>query len=316
MHKEIRNTLVWIFFATVLLLTAVWQAQVSAAKDLETRKRELPPPAKTKLAVRPPPAVFTGDVVADYIARCEKGMTDQEIGWILEDFRNAGLDLEPTEESSAAARIAFYARQNRWYRDSLADGLRLSTAQSAEVEQYLADMMHEVTQAVLQGSTVGVFLPASTTSDQLHSLFRHWFFSSAKDGIGISPRGLFTSTPSQQDILDNSISAEQPDPFEDPTPVSPPSSADSDRLTLKGKTAATYPPYEDYPIPPGFGATDHDFPILKSQQMILSTRSDPDTLARFIHNVRRLHPAQLRILLLREPATAARIQQALEGESH
>jgi len=69
MHKEIRNTLTYIVVATFVMITAVWQAQVSAKRDLEARHRALPPPAKTKLATRAGQHPFTGDPVAAYLAR-------------------------------------------------------------------------------------------------------------------------------------------------------------------------------------------------------------------------------------------------------
>lgn len=319
MHKEIRNTLAYIVVATFVMITAVWQAQVSAKRDLEARHRALPPPSKTKRADRPVPQPFTGDVVADYVARCEKGMTDQEIGWILEDFKNAGLDILPAEGSPDTDLISFHKRQNRWYRDSLADGLRLSTAQSADVDRNLARHLQVVSDVAMHVATDEEIEEMSELADdQISLLFRRWFFSSVKDGrdIGIAPPGLFTPTPGQQDILDNSISKVQPDPFDNVPSISQPPPADSGRSTLKGKTAATYPIDEDYPIPAGFGAADRSFPILKSQQTIASRRTDPDTAVRFIHNVRHLHPAQLKVLLLAEPEMAKKIQAALEAQTN
>jgi hypothetical protein len=133
------------------MFTAVWQAQVAAKRDLEARKRMLPPPPKTKHAIRPAPQAFTGDVVADYIARCEKGMTDQEINWILEDFRNAGLDFDwgnpaATIEQAVHCRVA----QQRWYHDALVDGLRLSPEQSTQVAKKLDELFEKDKQEFLK----------------------------------------------------------------------------------------------------------------------------------------------------------------------
>lgn len=114
-----------------MLTTAVWQAQVAAAKDAQVSHKTPPPPEKTRHAVRPAPANLSVDPVADYIARSEKGMTDQEIGWALEDFRYAGLDLGirvASPEDYFKQRNA----QHRWYCDAIAKGLILTPAQTKQ----------------------------------------------------------------------------------------------------------------------------------------------------------------------------------------
>jgi hypothetical protein len=244
-------------------------------------------------------------------------MTDQEIGWILEDFRNAGLDIIPPEDSSDIALIDFHRCQNRWYRDALTDGFRLSPAQSAEVDQHLAHHLQVASDIATHLATDEQREEMSElTDDDISSLFRRWYFSSAKDTVGISPANLFTPTSGQKDMLDNSFfQLVLADPFENGPPTSQAPAKASGNSTLKGKTAATYPIWEDYPIPTGFEVADRTFPFLKSQPVILSSRTDPDNPAKFIHNVRHLHPAQLKILLLSKPEVVARIQLALESES-
>lgn len=139
MHKEIRNTLAYIVVATFVMVTAVWQAQVSAKRDLEARRRTLPPPAKTKYAIRAVPQPFAGDPVPNYNARRAKGLTDQEIGWIVEDFLTAGLDLgirvAPMEDYLAQRKA-----QDRWYHDALVEAWSLTPEQSAQVTAKLADL--------------------------------------------------------------------------------------------------------------------------------------------------------------------------------
>lgn len=84
------------------------------------------------------------NVVEDYLARCKKGMTAQEVRWIVEDFQTAGLDAEirtATPEEYAAQRRA----QHSWYLDLLAEGLALSNDQrlaaSEELDALLAEAL-------------------------------------------------------------------------------------------------------------------------------------------------------------------------------
>src|SRR6478672_404053 len=148
MNKDLRNMLVWMVFASALVGMAFWQAQVAAAQEAAAKNKALPPPAKTRHATRPAPVVFTGDPAADYIARCEKGLTDQEIGWIIEDFTNAGLAVDllgpnfvhRTRDELTGRQKEFLDRraaQYRWYHDALVDGLRLNPTQSSQAVEKL-----------------------------------------------------------------------------------------------------------------------------------------------------------------------------------
>ncbi len=322
-HQEIKSTLLWIALATVVGLVGIWQAKVAIGQGLHPVQESLPPPLKTRVAVRPPPEVFTGDVVEDYIARCNKGLSDQEIGWIVTDFRNAGLDDPPADNSPDNILIDYHKRQNRWYCDAIIDGLRLSSSQSAEAAQNLAELLQEVSDAFLHGIASEKY--KEFTPKELQSLFHNWIFSSNESGerVRIPPRTLFTPTAHQQDILDHSFGAggSEADPFDSApaaSPASPVTQAppiDPSQPTLKGKTAATYPIEEDYPIPAGFEEADQTFPILKSQQMVGVGKNEPAVSDPFIHNVRHLHPAQLKVLLLFKPQMAAEIQAALDKVS-
>ncbi len=319
-HQQIKSTLLWIVLASVVGLAGIWQVKVAIGQGLHPADEDLPPPLKTRVTVRPPAKVFTGDVVEDYIARCDKGLTDQEIGWIVTDFRNAGLDSPPAAGSPDNVIIDYHKRQNRWYDDAITDALRLSPSQSAEVGQNLTKLLQEVSDAFLHGVATEKYKEFTPT--ELQSLFRNWIFSSKESGerVIIPPRTLFTPTPQQQDILDHSFGAggSEADPFDSTKTTSPASPArqtqpiDTSAPTLDGKTAATYPIEEDYPIPAGFEEADQSFPILKSQQLVGLDREEPGVSDPFIHNVRHLHPAQLKALLVFKPTMAAKIQAALD----
>jgi hypothetical protein len=119
--KEIRHPLVLLGIAACFLGGAVWQGQVASARELAQRQHTLPAPAKTKHAVRPAPVLFSGDSVADYVAHCEKGMTDQEILWIPENLKKADLKdgRFPSSSQNADHFPAFFAQRaarHRWYR--------------------------------------------------------------------------------------------------------------------------------------------------------------------------------------------------------
>ncbi len=102
------------------------------------------------------------DVVEDYLARCKKGMTAQEVRWIVEDFQRAGLgegqgsvltntgrlvnDPSRVTEGKINTELAVQLRtaslecarnQREWYGNALADGLRLDAAQKKALKERL-----------------------------------------------------------------------------------------------------------------------------------------------------------------------------------
>jgi hypothetical protein len=139
MHPEIKNTVVWMTGATLITGLALWQSQVALTQDRRAAEAAPPPPVRTRHAERTTPERPAGDPVANYLARQEKGLSDREIRWIVDDFKSAGLDLglrAATREEYLAQRQA----QDRWYRDALVDGWCLDAAQTAQVTLKLADL--------------------------------------------------------------------------------------------------------------------------------------------------------------------------------
>jgi hypothetical protein len=139
MRQDLKNTLIWMVCATLITGLAIWQAQVAVTQDRRADQVALPPPVKTRHAERSPNLSVSGDVVANYQARQEKGLSDREIGWILEDFKAARLDLGyrmATREEYLAQRQA----QDRWYRDAFVEGWNLSEPQAAQVSLKLTDL--------------------------------------------------------------------------------------------------------------------------------------------------------------------------------
>lgn len=139
MHQDIKNTLIWMVGATLILGIAIWQAQVAVTQDRLASEITLPPPVKTRSADRAPTETVVLDPISNYQSRKEKGLTVQEIGWILDDFKTAGLDLgirAATREEYLLERLA----QDRWYRDALVEGWSLSKEQAAEVTRKLSEL--------------------------------------------------------------------------------------------------------------------------------------------------------------------------------
>lgn len=69
------------------------------------------------------------DPIAAYLERAKRGMTDQEIRWMIEDFQAAGLDKE---EHSLKGILR--AKQQLWYLEALTEALQLSQEQRAQAK--------------------------------------------------------------------------------------------------------------------------------------------------------------------------------------
>ncbi|OYV07577.1 MAG: hypothetical protein CFE26_00280 [Verrucomicrobiales bacterium VVV1] len=79
------------------------------------------------------------DPISAYLERAKRGMTDQEIRWMIEDFQTAGLDETSDPEDQKAGYDGYNerfcriqrARQNAWYLIALGEGLDLSSDQKS-----------------------------------------------------------------------------------------------------------------------------------------------------------------------------------------
>ncbi len=77
------------------------------------------------------------DPIATYLERAKRGMTDQEIRWMIEDFQTAGLDESLSELQTETFARAHRTRQNAWYLETLGDALNLSSQQKAVARERL-----------------------------------------------------------------------------------------------------------------------------------------------------------------------------------
>jgi hypothetical protein len=327
MHQEIKTTVVWLALALLLTFAGFWQAKVAVNHDTQVLHPELPPPAKTKRALRTPATPFTGDVVADYITRCEKGTTDQEIRWILEDFRNAGLDFD-WRDRTVAIEEAFHRRatQHRWYHDALVDGLRLSREQSAEVNTHLNQLL-EREKVDLIGPTNSTHRDRKIDNEKLSESVRDlatptlWAFSTEV----CMPWKLATLLPAQGEITWKKwLESDEDEKLKSFDQDRGPSNPDNESLSF----LMPYPMkifggmgQADLLLPYDFQPANGIFPFLKNQRFTMNEVGDPfpsspaesyppDPLV----NVRILHPAQLRMALLFNPEWARKIQSALDAK--
>lgn len=78
----------------------------------------------------------SSDPIAAYLERAKRGMTDQEIRWMIEDFQTAGLD-----EEDHSLKGILRARQQVWYLEALSEGLQLSRDQKARAKAAMDELL-------------------------------------------------------------------------------------------------------------------------------------------------------------------------------
>lgn len=331
--KNLYLTITWMILASLLTLGAFWQAQIAITRDAEARHRLPPPPLKTRHAVRVAEMPWSGDVVADYIARCGKGMTDQEIRWIVEDFQNAGLEQgHPWEETNYPADTVsppspaelesleiHAAAQQRWYRRTLVDGFRLSPEQSAQLNRSLTELRKKSQTEFIDILVHGFPPDPKRREGERDERWLSWssfyfyrpearpwklcMFTSQQEKLTYKPYYDIRDDPKGDGRHDPSLPDMRLLSSAPPGLLFLLSSPDYD-----GGSKAGVPIFLDQA-----GAI---FPYLAVQQFIPpSDNADPfaEIPDHFLENLRILHPAQLKTLLLFSPANAALILTALDG---
>jgi hypothetical protein len=304
MSKHLKNSTAWIVFASFATAAAIWQAQISVATDLKARHQTLPPPQKTRHAIRPLPVPWSGDFVGDYTRRCQTGLTERQIGWIIEDFKTAGLDqgirVAPREEYLAQRQA-----QHRWYHDALAEGLRLTPEQSAQASARLAERFDQAKADFIEALATAPrpfehqgkwYVVTGTAPIELLISPKLWMLDPA---AGLMPWDLCQLAPGQEQITWKRWYENQEDEasFLLPRPVI------TDGYGFQNLAPAR------------LLAANSILPFLSGQEF--KPAADPlvtgtDQAVDLVSQVKTLHPAQLKILLLLEPAMAVQIEQALE----
>lgn len=333
MRQEIKATAIWLLLAVFLTSAGFWQIKVAVARDSRSLHRELPLPSETKRTIRPPQAEFTGDVVADYVARCEKGMTDQDILWILDDFHNAGLDLDWRDPAVTIEEVLDNRKAlNRWYHDALVDGLRLSPEQSTQASRTLDELFEKEMQWFLEqrksrsepfndwlGNTNPnlVYPDAREIIADLSGAMVS--FSDIPEATPYYPWKLCQLTPEQEKLTWKQLFLI----FEGTNHEI--ESEDAPGL-VGGSLFRREDFHRGYPIDELLVTQDDlpslIFPLLTQQKLIaknnpnspFSDPSDPPGLST-LENVRLLHPCQLKALLLFNPRLPPILQSQLEQQS-
>ncbi len=152
----------WLVLILIVLIGGCWLA-VTGVQAFVKEMTELQggAPREGKSAERAPTLGPVADVVAAYRERSTKGMSKDEIRWILKDFEKLGYTEEllafriisdrgiyegkgwerpdATERASLrAAALRTATREREWFAAALAEGLMLNREQQAEMKQKLA----------------------------------------------------------------------------------------------------------------------------------------------------------------------------------
>lgn len=150
----------WSFAGLFLLGLAGWEAvQVNSGGRKAFAGAILPPPLRSRSGERPQAVreIQAGDPIANYLARAKRGMTEQEVRWMLEDFEAAGLDRVEDELVDLSAAKAHRQKLEEWYLSALSEGLSLTPEQKEEVKVRLDARFANDLQNVeeLKNSSVG-----------------------------------------------------------------------------------------------------------------------------------------------------------------
>ncbi len=354
----------WFVSAILLSVLGVWLALRASGGEAEDKPKSTALagamlPGKT--SERLPRGEETVDVVEDYLARCKKGMTAQEVRWIVEDFQRAGLGddplsyvskiahslKEPSHESEGKVNAELAARlrtaslecariQRAWFGNALADGLRLDPAQRKAMKERLdAALAKDREQFENRTKALLLYLGAAGSRDQELSAdlvaeierligepalaVTHGFFEGLTyaDFLG-TPNWLTDERYAPWKLCD--LSSEQ-------DAVTRRSEAEKERHEHEEFNAGRefYVPHTWLIRPTPFRSSlaetreihvaDGDFGQLAAAGSIFPLEEvqlfEGDEFVR-INDPTRLHPAQLKMLLLFEPERAAEILQALE----
>lgn len=305
-----RNPFVWMLFAT-FAAGGLWRSLPREETHRENRHGALPISLKTRHHARQPPEL--GDPVGDYTTRCANGISLQEIRWILEDFESAGLDLgiHPTTRE---VFLELRRQQHRWYRAALTDGLTLTAEQSEQARDKLAKYFERARMEFLSGLNVG--------ARPLAHYGTTWLDITGTGAIGLlispdlwlfdpkaraMPWDLCDLSPAQEKITwkswYDSRRTQDPHRF----------AGDAAFLLPEPTTSAKYG--DQTPVIPVLLSANGILPFLSNQRFKpadnpLLTHRDTSAV-RLMAQIQSLHPAQLKILLLLQPAMAVQIRDAM-----
>jgi len=310
---------VWMMLALILCMGGVWLA-LRVASGAVAAHAAAAPMKPGKASERKP--LGETDVVEDYTTRCQKGMTARQVRWIVEDFQKEGLDdgpgsfraiiemiLEPLDIAGAdeqeleelsiddetAAKLKTLGfemafRQQRWYADALADGLRLSSQQKLELKASGRRLVKDCEDDFLEIN--GAVAEAETEEPETEAEEPEASYISGRVLDGLSGTDLLFP---RTGLLEPSYWLKQP------------TSAASERIDLTpGQLEIVHPEKGSaVEIPDRLGDVEEVLPLIAGQKF---PADENDILGL----AEAMHPAQLKVLLLLEPEIAGELMAALE----
>lgn len=249
----------------------------------------------------------SADPIGTYIESSKRGMTDQEIRWMLEDFKQVGN--MPTSGSIEEYR-SYRERQNDWYLTALTEALSLTPEQKRYIRESLKESLDQaeeqfkalVNEAAARGGPnwieIEVYLEAAhwlsqsqfapwnlcdlTESQSKLTMERRWLEQKEAAKKRESPFNYASSWPGFMSVaMQDPVSGEF-------TPYPPPSLWDS-VANLGG------------PIQRGIIDISEFFPLTPDQKLA-EHRND------ILAQAQMLQPAQLRMALLLNPSLSGIIQ--------
>lgn len=338
MHsRNLQLTLAWILLASLIMGVALWQAQVVVEREAAGKHKDLPPPTNTRHAIRPALTASEIDPVADYVARCEKGMAIQEIRWVLTDFENAGLATEKSNnDMTEAEATAHHKAQRQWYLGCLAEGLNLSHEQKKEMSDTMSKLirqLYELNQKDLQDDDASAQerRPDHSLSvegfDLRHlNLIMNFYFGWNEHMQSLLPWKLCKLTPPQAGLTWNywhhltfpepsssmGIDASPDHPgLLDPRKLAEKTGGPVFRASNPIDTTSTGIPY-------WLDVTNLIHPLLASQKLPDASADPEDSLdekesEKFTRQLQALHPVQLKMALLLNPDLVQKIRETFDA---
>jgi hypothetical protein len=131
----------WSLAGLFLLAFAGWEAmQITRGGRTGFADAHLPPPLQSRSGERPllVRETQTGDSIANYLIRAKRGMTEQEVRWMIEDFEAAGLDRYEEALSDFEVAKVLRKKHEEWYLTALGEGLSLTREQKEGAQAKLA----------------------------------------------------------------------------------------------------------------------------------------------------------------------------------
>lgn len=318
----------WLISAFLLSVLACWlalRASGGGAGDKPESAAMAGAMLPGKTSERLPRDEEPVDVVEDYLARCKKGMTAQEVRWIVEDFQRAGLGEGPgslafefnqIKESTSDFEVLerFAVRmgncQRIWYADAVQAALRLNALQVDGLEQSLEKAL-ESERGVCREIRAEYMKNREARVEPKSAAIYFSFLSRPGTWLGSKsyrPGELVTLTEAQARISwFANWNGDSPENGVDPFPSSP----NAKMIDLSSIRLRNYEPNAS-PISVSF-VTREELKLTAGNLFLAAFTTDQKYRnGSVIELAKVLHPAQLRMLLLLAPAAAGEILSELE----